>query len=180
MHGEISSILSALGNLWVNGVAVDWEGFHAQERLRRIPLPAYPFQRKKFWIGPKIGSNWLADSLRKVDDWFYRCVWKAAPLPATAPSAGPLPGARRFVARMPKAGRRTSPAKCGRHLRDHRDNFLSPSEDSYVLNLASKKTTPFSSITCRGGGKCPGTSSISGAWTRALPTRSAVFTACST
>ena len=59
--GDFSAMLSTLGNLWVDGVAVDWNGFHANERRRRIPLPTYPFQRKRFWIGPKIGVNWLTD-----------------------------------------------------------------------------------------------------------------------
>jgi acyl transferase domain-containing protein len=58
--GDLSVMLFALGNLWVSGVPVDWKAFHAHERLRRVPLPTYPFQRKRYWLGPKIGPNWLA------------------------------------------------------------------------------------------------------------------------
>ena len=43
-------ILTALGYLWMAGVAVDWRRVHASEQRRRVPLPTYPFQRKKFWI----------------------------------------------------------------------------------------------------------------------------------
>jgi malonyl CoA-acyl carrier protein transacylase/thioesterase domain-containing protein/acyl carrier protein len=56
---ELSTLLSALGNLWINGVHVDWKAFHAHEKLRRIPLPTYCFQHKRYWMGPKIGPNWL-------------------------------------------------------------------------------------------------------------------------
>jgi amino acid adenylation domain-containing protein len=43
-------LLQALGRLWLAGAEVDWDGFHAGERRRRVPLPTYPFQRKRFWI----------------------------------------------------------------------------------------------------------------------------------
>jgi acyl transferase domain-containing protein len=88
-QSDLSVLLSTLGSLWSNGVAIDWEAFHAHERLRRIPLPTYPFQHRKFWLGPKIGTNWLADSPGRLDNWFYRPTWKQAPLPAAAASLGP-------------------------------------------------------------------------------------------
>ena len=78
------------------GVAVDWAGFHAHEKLRRVPLPGYAFQRKKMWIGPKIGTNWLGEALGKVDDWFYRASWKSAPLGDGGENRrGPVAGSRR-------------------------------------------------------------------------------------
>jgi phosphopantetheine--protein transferase-like protein len=42
-------LLSALGKLWVCGLIPNWEPFYANERRQRIPLPAYPFERKRFW-----------------------------------------------------------------------------------------------------------------------------------
>ncbi|HKV06814.1 MAG TPA: amino acid adenylation domain-containing protein [Thermoanaerobaculia bacterium] len=45
-------MLEALGRLWLAGAEVDWQGFHAGERRRRLPLPAYPFQRQRFWVDP--------------------------------------------------------------------------------------------------------------------------------
>jgi len=47
------NILTALGKLWVAGIQPDWTGFHQQERLQRVPLPTYPFERKRYWIEPK-------------------------------------------------------------------------------------------------------------------------------
>ncbi|MGH9593298.1 MAG: phosphopantetheine-binding protein, partial [Bryobacteraceae bacterium] len=49
---EISAMLTALGKLWLAGKPVDWAGFYAHEKRRRVALPGYPFERKRFWIEP--------------------------------------------------------------------------------------------------------------------------------
>jgi amino acid adenylation domain-containing protein len=49
---EYSSLLLALGSLWLNGCTVDWPAFHDQELRRRVALPGYPFQRKRYWLEP--------------------------------------------------------------------------------------------------------------------------------
>ncbi|HEV2845859.1 MAG TPA: acyltransferase domain-containing protein, partial [Thermoanaerobaculia bacterium] len=43
-------LLQTLGRLWLSGAEIDWSGFHAGERRRRVPLPAYPFERQRYWI----------------------------------------------------------------------------------------------------------------------------------
>ncbi|HET9229165.1 MAG TPA: amino acid adenylation domain-containing protein [Thermoanaerobaculia bacterium] len=43
-------LLGALGRLWLAGADVDWSAVHAGERRRRIPLPAYPFERRRYWV----------------------------------------------------------------------------------------------------------------------------------
>ncbi|MFP5287320.1 MAG: thioesterase domain-containing protein, partial [Thermoanaerobaculia bacterium] len=48
---DVQTVLGALGRLWSAGVDVDWTGFRADERRRRIPLPTYPFERRSYWIG---------------------------------------------------------------------------------------------------------------------------------
>src|SRR5581483_6393499 len=49
-RAEMELIVSTAGQLWLAGVPLNWEQFHAHERCRRIPLPAYPFERKQYWI----------------------------------------------------------------------------------------------------------------------------------
>jgi acyl transferase domain-containing protein len=49
---DLASMLGALGRLWLAGVSVDWDQVHAGERRRRIPLPTYPFERRRYWIEP--------------------------------------------------------------------------------------------------------------------------------
>jgi acyl transferase domain-containing protein len=43
-------LLGSLGRLWLAGAEVDWDGFHAHERRRRVHLPLYPFERLRYWI----------------------------------------------------------------------------------------------------------------------------------
>jgi amino acid adenylation domain-containing protein len=43
-------LLGSLGRLWLAGAEVDWDGFHAREQRRRVPLPLYPFERQRYWI----------------------------------------------------------------------------------------------------------------------------------
>ncbi len=49
---DAASILLALGRLWLSGLQPDWIQFYANERRRRVPLPTYPFERKRFWVEP--------------------------------------------------------------------------------------------------------------------------------
>jgi acyl transferase domain-containing protein len=50
-RSEVASMLEALGRLWILGVNVDWLGFNSRQRRRRVPLPTYPFERQRYWIG---------------------------------------------------------------------------------------------------------------------------------
>ena len=42
-------MLDSLGRLHVEGVEVDWTGFDRSHIRRRVALPAYPFQRERYW-----------------------------------------------------------------------------------------------------------------------------------
>ncbi|HWM81764.1 MAG TPA: amino acid adenylation domain-containing protein [Pseudolabrys sp.] len=46
---EARALLSAAGALWASGVSLDWQEFHGGQR-NRVPLPTYPFERKRFWL----------------------------------------------------------------------------------------------------------------------------------
>ncbi len=47
--------LHAMGQLWLEGINLNWSKFHAQQR-RRLPLPSYPFERQRYWIEPSAGT----------------------------------------------------------------------------------------------------------------------------
>nr|QEO73752.1 Beta-ketoacyl synthase [uncultured bacterium] len=47
---ESSVLLNTLGRLWSAGVQVDWSGFYRHESRRRLTLPTYPFQRRRYWV----------------------------------------------------------------------------------------------------------------------------------
>lgn len=57
---EWTSMLFALGSLWLQGTIVDWDAFYANEDRRRIPLPGYPFERQRYWVDPAESSPRLA------------------------------------------------------------------------------------------------------------------------
>jgi acyl transferase domain-containing protein/thioesterase domain-containing protein len=94
---ETAQLLSAAGQLWVSGVRVDWAGFYAGERRRRVPLPTYPFERQRFWIeGRRQPGQLAADKAKLVKkpdlaDWFYVPAWKQS-LPPMPIEAGQLAG----------------------------------------------------------------------------------------
>lgn len=53
-------MLTSLGLLYEHGVDVDWEGFDRDYSRRRVTLPTYPFQRKRYWIPdgePVVNTN---------------------------------------------------------------------------------------------------------------------------
>jgi phthiocerol/phenolphthiocerol synthesis type-I polyketide synthase E len=86
---DAAFLLGALGRLWLAGVTPDWAAFHDGERLNRVPLPTYPWERQRYWIdAPRPGQ---ADSARprggrRADpaEWLYVPSWRrtAAPRPA--------------------------------------------------------------------------------------------------
>jgi len=73
---EYPSCLLALGALWLHGCNLDFRAFHEGERRRRVPLPSYAFQRKRYWIEPGAVAASSASEARVV-------------MPATVPMIEP-------------------------------------------------------------------------------------------
>jgi acyl transferase domain-containing protein/NRPS condensation-like uncharacterized protein len=49
-EAEQAQALSTLGRMWAQGVAVKWPAFYGSERRQILPLPTYPFERRKYWL----------------------------------------------------------------------------------------------------------------------------------
>jgi acyl transferase domain-containing protein len=107
-RSEIEYAMTTLSRLWLVGVAVPWERLHASGARRRIPLPTYPFERRRFWVDPRPADSRPATngtaangaaangaacppeaSGKKPDvaDWFYLPSWKRTLWPAPAAGA---------------------------------------------------------------------------------------------
>ncbi|MCP4660355.1 MAG: amino acid adenylation domain-containing protein [bacterium] len=72
-HGsDVAFLIRQVGKLWLAGARLDWEGFYAGRRRRRVPLPSYPFERQRYWVE---GGDSVAP----------------AGLPAAAPAPSPSP-----------------------------------------------------------------------------------------
>ena len=83
---DVQALLEALGKLWVQGQKINWRGFHGDEQRRRVPLPTYPFERKRYWIEPgrqpSVNSSTpdaISDDSTPVEGLFHP-VWKRAEL----------------------------------------------------------------------------------------------------
>ena len=50
---DAALLFSCLGELWSAGVTVAWSDFGDRELRQKIPLPTYPFARKRFWLDPQ-------------------------------------------------------------------------------------------------------------------------------
>jgi acyl transferase domain-containing protein len=80
----------SLARLWLAGAGVDWHGVHSGARRRRVHLPVYPFERRRYW--PEIdGSGGPPGVLKAPDvaDWFFAPSWDYAlapddPVPAAS------------------------------------------------------------------------------------------------
>ncbi|MFI0374022.1 type I polyketide synthase [Actinomadura sp. 1N219] len=46
---EPAALLAAIGRLFVSGARPDWDAVFAGTGARRVDLPTYPFQRKRYW-----------------------------------------------------------------------------------------------------------------------------------
>jgi amino acid adenylation domain-containing protein len=51
-NADYATVLHAAGQLWLAGADIDWSALHAGERRRRVVLPTYPFERKRYWLDP--------------------------------------------------------------------------------------------------------------------------------
>lgn len=61
-NADWETMLAALLKLYVRGVEIDWFAFHKEQPRGRVPLPTYPFQRKRFWFnkGPSMTTEQAA------------------------------------------------------------------------------------------------------------------------
>ena len=48
--GDSVGVMNALGSLWMAGAQPDWRNLYGTEKRRRVSLPTYPFERKRYWI----------------------------------------------------------------------------------------------------------------------------------
>lgn len=76
-EGERARLLLAVGQLWTWGIEPDWPALRRHQPRRRIPLPAYPFERTRHWVDAPDAAPTPAPA-------------SAAPADASPPLAAPL------------------------------------------------------------------------------------------
>jgi acyl transferase domain-containing protein/acyl carrier protein len=117
-QSDLAPILMTIGRLWLGGVPIRWQELAAGGARRRVPLPTYPFERRRFWIAPqgpphRQASPTEPSSPRAPADWSYLSFWKPAALPvadrATVPQRwlvllDDMPLGAALVRRLEQAG----------------------------------------------------------------------------
>ena len=54
-RGDVRSLWEGLGEVWAHGVEVDWARAFERPGASRVTLPAYAFQRERYWLAPGNG-----------------------------------------------------------------------------------------------------------------------------
>lgn len=49
---DVASVLTAAAHLWTAGHGLEWERLGQEPLRHRVPVPGYPYQRKRYWIDP--------------------------------------------------------------------------------------------------------------------------------
>ncbi|MEV5343280.1 type I polyketide synthase, partial [Streptomyces sp. NPDC052676] len=93
---ERRTLLAALATAFARGTHVDWAAVHAASGGRRVPLPTYPFQRERYWIGGQARAAALPETTGQP----------GASETSGAPDASAAPAARRI--RRPAPGTDTT------------------------------------------------------------------------
>lgn len=148
---DLEHMLNALGRLWLAGAQVNWEGFYAEEKRRRTPLPTYPFERRRYWIEPAM--NILSGHARQpaltpktnISDWFYVPTWKRSISPIFGEGTAPTEQASSFLvfadecgiggrlaARLKESGRQVVTVFAGR-------KFARNSDQSFTVRPRHKE-----------------------------------------
>ncbi len=84
--GDLAYLYQQLGTLWLHGVEIDWPAFYTGEPGRRISLPTYPFEGKRYWIDANLNTFLTRFSSpdrlvkrERISDWLYTPSWKRCP-----------------------------------------------------------------------------------------------------
>lgn len=62
------SLLEEICCLYVKGANVEWERVYENEKVRRVSIPTYPFERKRSWIGNREAAS-IDQSMYFITSW---------------------------------------------------------------------------------------------------------------
>jgi amino acid adenylation domain-containing protein len=60
---EYHSLLKALGQLWLNGIDPNWEATYLGQNRKKIDIPTYAFDHKRYWLEPAVTINIVPETL---------------------------------------------------------------------------------------------------------------------
>jgi acyl transferase domain-containing protein/SAM-dependent methyltransferase len=170
-RADTEVLLNGLGQLWANGVNVDWERFHRSEQRARVSLPTYPFERRIYWIGARPGQSAVVKhEPRDTSAWYHRPTWREVG-PAEAEMA--VLSDRRILVLDEQTGvgvkLRDRLATLGAHpiVVRQGDGFQRVSDDEYLLDPA--KPDEFLELATQVCARGPRLAGVIDCWSAAPP-----------
>ena len=67
---EAKRFCLSLAEAQAQGIAIDWSAYFKGTAAKRVPLPTYPFQRKRYWLSPSQGTDAAAIGLKAAEHPF--------------------------------------------------------------------------------------------------------------
>jgi acyl transferase domain-containing protein len=142
-QSEMSALLTTVGRLWLAGGTIDWTRFNSGKQRRRVPLPTYPFERKRHYVEPqtqtpRAGNNGAKSEQAQSGTYLYLPSWKRVALGACEESSQRREGASllfvdecglgsELAKRLAEAGETVVTVKAG-------DRFIKVGESDYTIN----------------------------------------------
>jgi acyl transferase domain-containing protein len=82
---DAACLQNAVGRLWLRGIEIGWTSFRKDEPRYRVPLPTYPFERKRYWVHPERDyaepSARAASQSGEATGWIRVPCWKQTAAP---------------------------------------------------------------------------------------------------
>jgi amino acid adenylation domain-containing protein len=128
---DLAVLLTALAQLWLAGVPIDWRALYGEPHPRRVSLPTYPFERQRYWLETKVtppvgplSSDTPSATGGSMTVQYSVPVWQQRPLAARMATAQPVAGlwlvfldeqglAERVCRRLRLAGKRVVSVRPG-------------------------------------------------------------------
>ena len=94
--GDDTYFMAALGRFWACGGQIDWDQIWGGVTRRRLSLPVYAFQRKRYFIERSASlATETADELARIEkptEWGWRPAWRLASPSIEIGPDGPVAG----------------------------------------------------------------------------------------
>ena len=83
------TLIASVGQLWQLGVPVDWHAFHGNVKRKKVALPTYPFNRRRYWVDEKKISGSSNDQRRTgIKGLTFRHHWERDAMDNGLPQTG--------------------------------------------------------------------------------------------
>jgi len=91
---ELRVLAQAVAALWTSGVSIDWATYNSAQRLSRVPMPGYAFQRRRFWSNSRASepsNSQKKEQRAPLDRCFFGLTWRRKDFVVNLPICERLP-----------------------------------------------------------------------------------------